>query len=82
MDTGKDCEVAPAPKLLTEAWTKILAKQNTAPCTRLEHGGRTEATEILDPLISENWLAVKDKKRLSPVTEKFLGYLKYGCKII
>lgn len=82
MDAGKDCEVAPAPKLLTEAWTKILAKQKILrPVQRLEHGGRTEATEILDPpYFRKIGLAVKDKKRLSPVTEKFLGYLKYGAR--
>ena len=47
--------IAVSPKPLTDACTKIFARQNTAPCIAdgkpfllLEHGGKTEVSDLLD----------------------------------
>lgn len=47
--------IAASPKPLTDACTKIFARQNTAPCIAdgkpfllLEHGGKTEVSDLLD----------------------------------
>ena len=46
--------IAVSPKPLTDACTKIFARQNTAPCIAeckpfllLEHGGKTEVSDLL-----------------------------------
>ena len=46
--------IAVSPKPLTDARTKIFARQNTAPCIAeckpfllLEHGGKTEVSDLL-----------------------------------
>lgn len=46
--------IAASPKPLTDACTKIFARQNTAPCIAegkpvllLEHGGKTEVSDLL-----------------------------------